>query len=66
MKNNPVKGYRLNYEVTDRKLRAAAIRVIESGKDPTVRLVAKEAGVSMSAAYAHKCQDMILDVLFEK
>ncbi|MGN0315689.1 MAG: hypothetical protein ACI4EG_13005 [Fusicatenibacter sp.] len=63
---NPTKRYRLNYKVTDRKLREAVIRIIESGVDPTVKLVAQEAGVSLSTAYTHNCQEMILEELMKK
>lgn len=66
MRSDPTKGCRLNYEVTDKKVRAAVIKVIESGVDPTVKLVAKEAGVSLSTAYAHDCQKLILEMLNQK
>lgn len=66
MKNQNIKRYRLNYKIADIRIREAVKKVIQSGQEPTVKLVAKEAGVSVSTAYSHKCQDMILDVLFEK
>lgn len=66
MKYNPSKGYQLKYEITDIKLRKVVSELVASGLNPTVKLVAKEAGVSLSTAYAHKCQDMILEELMKK
>ena len=66
MKYNPTKRYQLKYEITDRKLRDAIRRVSERGVDPTVRLVAEEAGVAIPTAYSHKCPDMILEELMKK
>lgn len=66
MKVNTTKRYRLNYKVTDQKLREAVIRVIKSGRDPTVKMVAEEAGVGITTAYTHNCQEMILEELLKK
>lgn len=60
------KGYQLKYELTDLKLREAVRKLVASGKDPTVRMVAEKAGVSVTTAYSHKVQDMILDEVFKK
>ena len=66
MKVSSTKRYRLNYKVTDKKIRDAVAKVIESGVDPTVKLVAEEAGVSLATAYAHKCQELILENLMKQ
>ena len=66
MKVSSTKRYRLNYKVTDKKLKDAVTRIIENGIDPTVKLVAEEAGVSLSTAYAHQCQELILEILMQK
>lgn len=66
MKNYRIKGYQLNYEITDKKIESAVKKVIESGREPTVKLVAKEAGVSISTAYNHQTAEKILDALFKK
>lgn len=66
MKYDSKKGYTLRYEITDKKIRNTVKKLIESGKDPTVREVAKEAGVGITTAYTHKCQDMILEELMNK
>lgn len=65
MKYDSRKGYQLRYELTDKRIRSAIIKVIKSGQEPTVRLVAKEAGVGITTAYAHKCHEMIMEVLEE-
>ncbi|MCQ2499802.1 MAG: hypothetical protein MJ117_00475 [Lachnospiraceae bacterium] len=60
---------RLNYELTDRKLRAASRRLVcrylKNDEPLSVRRVAEEAGVSLSTAYKHSCQDMIRSILDE-
>lgn len=66
MENRNVKRYRLNYEIVDIRIRDAVKKVIESGEEPTVKAVAELAGVSISTAYSHKCQDMILEELLKK
>lgn len=66
MEKQDIKKYRLNYEIADIRIREAVKIVIESGEEPTVKLVAKEAGVSVSTAYSHKCQEMILEELLKK
>ena len=63
MSYETIKGYKLNYQLTHIKIKNAIIRVIEKGDKPTVKAVAKEAGISVSTAYSHKCQEMILEIL---
>lgn len=60
---------RLNYELTEKRLLDASRRLVRrywDNKDPlSVKRVAEEAGVSVSTAYKHKCQDMIRSALSE-
>lgn len=66
MKKYRIKGFQLNYQITDKKIEAAVKKVIENGNEPTVKLVAKEAGVSISTAYNHHTGEKILEALFKK
>ncbi|MGN0266248.1 MAG: hypothetical protein ACI4D7_01075 [Lachnospiraceae bacterium] len=65
----PQKSLRLNYELTEKKLLAAAKRLAEryaeSNEPISVRKVAKEAGVSLSTAYKHDCLNMIRNAIEE-
>lgn len=66
MINGEKKSSRLNYEVNHKKIKEAVERIVEKENAPTVKMVAKEAGVSVATAYSHKCQDMILEELLKK
>lgn len=58
-----IKGYRLNYEATHKKLLDATACIMQEGGELTVRNVAKCAGVCVATAYNHKCPEMIREAL---
>lgn len=60
------KGIRLNYEATHKKLREAIDSIIKEGEELTVSKVAKKAGVCLSTAYNHECQEMIRQAISGK
>lgn len=64
-KMKSVKGYRLNYQLTHKKLENAIRLIIKENGILTVKSVAKRVGVCESTAFNHKCSEMILELLKE-
>ena len=60
---NVIKGYRLNYDATHKKLLETIADIKNEGGKLTVRNVASRAGVCAATAYNHNCPKMIREAL---
>ena len=60
---NVIKGYRLNYDATHKRLLDTVADIKNEGGSLTVRNVAARAGVCVATAYNHKCPEMIREAL---